>query len=626
VSWQTADPAPLLATARSCRAASEAVRAAERAITAELGRTAVAGGWDGRAADAAGRSATRTSDRFALLAGALVDAAAAVEALAGALSRLGPELREARHRADQLRNRMLVEAAFGLSAVVKDALGHGLTELSHERTAVLRHAEELEDACRRADAGCAEQVADAARRIRRLTAGPTPYAGWLGAAVPPGSSDVLRALGLLCLDEHAARAAWALSLPDPRLRAGLATLAPVELAALLEAHPEVAQRLLTGRPPADGDPALLALLYPAYYGPRNGVPLPLRMAANRVLVAAALASRRALLAALEDEQDRLARAGHAHLLDAALADARRRIAYYDALLSEPVPNIGRRPGEPETLPGHQVLLFSDVGDGELAELWGRIDDRTRNVGILVPGTGTSITNVGMFSRDRTRSFAEHGDGSLAMITWLGGDLPDSVPLDAPRRGYAEVLGPRLRDFTAGLGLPDAVGVTVAGHSYGGAVVGVADRTGLVADRVLHIESAGAGHGVRTSVDYPYPDTARYSMTAPGDVIADVQGLEVGSTGHGADPDTLAGVIRLETGRLDDADPHSGLVQGPGSHSAVFGPRTTAWQNMYEVFTGGVVRTYVEPQLRVYPAYPAPVVVPVHPMDDPAYRPPRLDIP
>ncbi|MCU1675220.1 MAG: hypothetical protein JWN77_3333, partial [Frankiales bacterium] len=77
MSWQTADPAPLLATARSCRAASEAVRAAERAITAELGRTAVAGGWDGRAADAAGRSATRTSDRFALLAGALDDAAAA---------------------------------------------------------------------------------------------------------------------------------------------------------------------------------------------------------------------------------------------------------------------------------------------------------------------------------------------------------------------------------------------------------------------------------------------------------------------------------------------------------------------------------------------------------------------
>src|SRR5690606_15905417 len=77
-------------------------------------------------------------------------------------------------------------------------------------------------------------------------------------------------------------------------------------------------------------------------------------------------------------------------------------------------------------------------------------------------------------------------------------------------------------------------VTVAGHSYGGAVVGRSELAGLVADRVLHIESAGMGHDIDDPSDLPASqrNVDRYSMTAPDDPISISQGTQLGdNVGH-----------------------------------------------------------------------------------------------
>lgn len=124
---------------------------------------------------------------------------------------------------------------------------------------------------------------------------------------------------------------------------------------------------------------------------------------------------------------------------------------------------------------------------------------------------------------------------------MGGDLPDDIVQDAPFADYARDLGPQLAEFSHDVrqeidhssAAPNAQ-TTYLGHSYGGAVVGRAELAGLDADRVLHVESAGMGHDVQSPDDLPdsQDDVDRYSMTAPGDVIGDIQGMQLGDNiGH-----------------------------------------------------------------------------------------------
>ena len=246
-------------------------------------------------------------------------------------------------------------------------------------------------------------------------------------------------------------------------------------------------------------------------------------------------------------------------------------------------------------PRRQILLF-DAANGRFAELTGTIGPDTRNVGVLVPGTTTNMGgingNVATYG-----SFADQSAGSLAMITWMGGALPQSIAPEAFEASYSQALAPDLAAFTHEVrqeiehsqAAGNAVQLTLAGHSYGGAVVGLSETYGSDADRVLHIESAGMGSGAYEPADlHPTnPDVRRYSMTAPGDLIGASQGLEVGPLGHGADPDTFAGTIRLETGYYADGS----LVEGTDAHSGVFKPNSDSWAQINEVFNGGVVTTY-----------------------------------
>lgn len=354
----------------------------------------------------------------------------------------------------------------------------------------------------------------------------------------------------------------------------------------------------------------MAVLYPRYLGNRNGVPFETRAQANRVMISAELVREQETL------QNRLALDAEAQRdkgfwdlniwddddQDQLIAESQAKIDLYQNLINDRVANDHAAPGEPLTM-ARQILSFDPSGNGKFAELVGTIDANTRNVGILVPGTNTTLAGA-QGGVDRVSSFADQSAGRLAMIYWADGAFPQNQ--EAALGRFNDALAPDLVDFTAEVNRTvDATGVdipvTVAGHSYGGATVGTAETLGLDADRTLLIEAAGAGAGVDSVAYYhnPNPDVGRYSMTAPGDFIELFQGFPGGP--HGADPDSVAGLTRLHTGNFpegyvnqDGKDMSGQMIEGFSAHSAVFEPRSDAWWNMYGVLSGGEVTPYVAP--------------------------------
>jgi hypothetical protein len=446
--------------------------------------------------------------------------------------------------------------------------------------------------------------------------------------------------------------------PAPLVPGGTAALLAHDLAAV----PAITRR---GRAPALAalaavrdrlarlDPRarrLLALLHPALLASAASAPPADRCAASRVLVAAdlhRLLERAA--AAPTAERDRwaaqvaLRREWLGGTLEVRGADGRRR----------------RRP--------HQLLAFDPRGDGTVVEVVGDLA-AARHLAVLVPGTGSDLRRQ-PDSVARAVPFVD-ADPSVAVVVWQGADHPDQpfddgvLPLRehvlaAGYRDSADVAGPVLAQDVEGLRL--AVGphdVTVLGHSYGGSIVGSAEAHGMVADRVVHVASAGAYvHDVRDYTAGPGA-TTRFSMTAYDDPIrlaqghgaADAGGVlrevlptpldplslpggpllrlasgDPGQLGHGLDPDLLPGVVRLDTGRFDDG----ALVRG---HSQMFTPGSTAWRNLLATMDDGPVQvldparwaSHLEPLgadahgVR-WPRY----VVDQSPWTDPGYDPPPV---
>ena len=332
--------------------------------------------------------------------------------------------------------------------------------------------------------------------------------------------------------------------------------------------------------------AVIGMLFPSEVGNLSGASFVARDAANYVNVVVARQDQATVVTDLENKIAGLRAMGPypgippsvIAAYETQLADARRLLTTYTTLVNEP---------------DRQILVF-DAKSGAYAELTGTIGPGTRNVGVICPGTttnmGTILGNVAKYS-----TFVEAAPpDELAMITWMGGGLPQTIFPEALSDSYSRNLGPLLSSFskdvrmeTGALTAGSTAHLTVAGHSYGGAVVGIAETYGLDADRVMHVESAGMGNDVGSINDYRpvNPDVRRYSMTAPGDPIAHVQGADIGSLGHGADPDLMEGVTRLYTGNYEDGTP----VEGTSAHGGVFNARSDSWKNMYEVFTGGTVQ-------------------------------------
>jgi uncharacterized protein YukE len=285
---------------------------------------------------------------------------------------------------------------------------------------------------------------------------------------------------------------------------------------------------------------------------------------NRAKVTDALTAERSKLTGLTDAGE--------------IARSRSRIKLYEDILAN----------------NRQILKFDPSGNGRIAELVGHIEPGTRNVGLFVPGVNTQMSTFDAYAGLGRSLVAADPTGRTAMVVWADGVFPQNPVVQGPDASYAQTMAPGLKNFTDDLRGEIAshagsdVTLTAIGHSYGGATVGLAETQGLDVDRVLHVESAGMGHGVWSPSDLPASQAGvqRFSMTAPLDPIEVAQGnaggLEWTGIGHGADPDTFPGVTELETGRDASGDQLWGL----SSHSDVLKPGSESWTNVYRVITGG----------------------------------------
>ncbi|MDX1886661.1 alpha/beta hydrolase [Mycolicibacterium sp. 120270] len=340
--------------------------------------------------------------------------------------------------------------------------------------------------------------------------------------------------------------AWPVPLGD--VVAGWSVIGQDRIAAQIDAMtPEQRQRLIDD--------------FPEQVGNTDGVPWPMRIAANRVNIAQAIADER--------------RDGG--------PEAQRRIAFYQDLLAEvdDPTRSGRRVDR-------QILAF-DPQRSSLIELNGDLAT-AKSVAVMVPGMNTTIESSAA-NTTTARRFVSATRGEVAAITYLGGAFPrgDNViagVADAADPRYALDMAPRLVAFSEDVDRTvDAIGrdipVTYIGHSYGGSILGTAEVFGLTADRTLYLAAAGAGVGVDDPTDWHNrnPDVLRFSMTAPGDLIEVVQG-NPGSP-HGADPDEMPGVIRLSAGDYDDGRP----MAGPRAHTDIVNAPSDSWRNILAVITG-----------------------------------------
>jgi len=342
--------------------------------------------------------------------------------------------------------------------------------------------------------------------------------------------------------------------------------------------------------------------HPQQVGNTDGIPWDLRVAANRINIANAILREREIIdRPVEDklraavspslspaDAERLWATLHA---DPALRAAtiiahdqtsRRRMAFYESLLVE-VPD----PTDLSHRIPRQILAF-DPDRSALIEMFGDLH-RARAVGVLVPGLNTTMETSAGNAATAGRFVAGSG-GDVAMIAYLGGPFPTgdlaAGIVDAADPHYALDMAPRLAAFSEDVErtvqrLDRPVPVTYLGHSYGGSILGTAERFGLTADRVVYVEAAGSGVGVASPADWHNrnPDVLRFAMTAPGDWISLVQGLPAGP--HGADPDRMPGVIPLATGQRMNGWP----MAGPSTHSDVLNEPSDAWRNILAVIIG-----------------------------------------
>ncbi|MEV0645715.1 alpha/beta hydrolase [Phytomonospora sp. NPDC050363] len=257
--------------------------------------------------------------------------------------------------------------------------------------------------------------------------------------------------------------------------------------------------------------------------------------------------------------------------------------------------------------GHDLIYFdpgANNGQGSWVELIGDLDTADR-VGIMVPGGSASVVSDNFVRYAlRAKSFVDAPEAGekLAVIVWAGAEFPSGWAQEGMAT-YAQRAAPRLAAFSEDLRtrLAPSTTVVAVGHSYGGPVVGLAETEGLSADVVLHLASAGSGHGVSGPEQLDDPCRPRYSMTAPADLIGYVQGSgDALGIGHGLDPDLMPGTILLDSGfHLDDPNavddigrplgPLAGTeIRGIHAHSEIFNPGSGGWRNVLAVLTGGSV--------------------------------------
>ena len=332
-------------------------------------------------------------------------------------------------------------------------------------------------------------------------------------------------------------------------------------------------------------------------------PFARRITDNRAAITTALAAEQQRLAGLlrqqaqYDGESAIGRLfGSGSDQGAAITASENRIALYQDILAN----------------NRQIVAFDPSGNGRIVEQIGTIDQNTRNVGVLVPGTFSSIANHETYAHTAQDMVNADPNHDLAMLVYSDGRNPQSLGLDgAAQPTYAQTMAPDLASFSHqlrdGVNADAAAGarITYLGHSYAASTLGAAEQQGLDADQIVRVEGAGEGPGAWKPADLPdYGHTTNYSMTAPNDPIALIQAdsqaypivneikrelglppdaLVPSQSPHGADPDTFPGTIALDPGYV----PHNPWLPGVdvNQHTAVLKPYSPSWWNLYDVVSG-----------------------------------------
>jgi predicted esterase len=159
-------------------------------------------------------------------------------------------------------------------------------------------------------------------------------------------------------------------------------------------------------------------------------------------------------------------------------------------------------------------------------------DHARHTGVLVPGVGNDLSNVGetiaRAERLTSQASAYSGPGQVSTIAWLGYDTPGFG--NAASYAPADQGAPALSQFVDGVRQAQSDAgvnnghVTAIGHSYGSVVVGeAAKHGGLHVDDIavagspgMHVDNAsqlhvGAGHvWAQEAAGDPIPDFGQIS--------------------------------------------------------------------------------------------------------------------
>lgn len=379
-----------------------------------------------------------------------------------------------------------------------------------------------------------------------------------------------------------------------------------------------------------------ALLHPRGIGNLDGVPPRWRCLANRLVMRADLDRLREADLGLQDaigEQRRSDAAAPWRRLRGAVLDAWMSSEKAVSMATMPHDRLAPRRADLRAMIrlthellhdrvdhgrgriGHRQVVEYDP-DGRVVELWGHLDEQTRQVGVYVGGTGTTPRQFGWPTGIARALHQAESPETTAVITWMGAEFPNAIGTQSPQGRFARLAAVPLRNCVEGLDIPDDVPVTVVGHSYGGVIVGAAEAVGLRVDRVVHAGVPGIGPGVRSVRSYPDVDglgrprrVTRYALTAPGDLIrwwrrgdaaveSAAQAVRFGPVGQashlffeatlGADPTQAPGIVELDTGvwETDKHDRSAGeILFGPRGHADVVEPGTTSFRRIVAILHG-----------------------------------------
>jgi hypothetical protein len=251
---------------------------------------------------------------------------------------------------------------------------------------------------------------------------------------------------------------------------------------------------------------------PEWVGPRDGLPMADRDAANRTLLDRAERAARGRLLALEAGgaplPDEVGSGGTALLAlglserAVALELVRGRLAALAAVRAV----LSRRDGARRTL-----VLLDLRGRHPLAAVAIGEVDTAAHVATFVGGFTTTVSgDLDRYDRDLARlrsSAAGMARGDVAVVTWLGYAAPQADEVLSPTRTVlssrvAAGGGEQLAAFMAGLDASREVPAdqSVLAHSYGSVVLSFALRRPTGVDRVALFGSPGTGGAVRSVVD------------------------------------------------------------------------------------------------------------------------------